>query len=691
MSAILRRDFLLEVGTEEIPARMAHKASQDLKTLFTKELAGARLEAEGMEADVTPRRLVLRVSGLMECQPDVVESRRGPAVKIAFDDAGNPTKAAMGFARSVGVQAQELERKEVKGTEYLFATVEQAGESTATLLAQMLPRILGSLRFPKSMRWGTIKEPFVRPVHWLLALFGDEVIPFEYAQISSGNRTQGHRFMGQRGWLEVTTPADYPGVMKKNFVMFSPTERKESIEAGLAKKSKELELSILPDSGLLDTVTHLVEYPVVMAGAFDERFLEMPDEVLITAMRTHQKYFACEKDGGLANHFLFVSNTKPVDESVVVRGNERVLGARLSDAFFFYSEDRKKSLESFVEGLQGQTFLRGMGTMLDKTRRLENLAGELAEKLFPANAENARRAAMLCKADLSTLMVGEFPDLQGRMGQDYAELDKEPEAVSKAIFEHYLPRQAGDDLPESPEGMALSLADKIDSIAACHHLGLIPTATKDPYALRRAALGCVRIMAERSLALSLPELVGSGVKNLSAPPEKLEELVGIIVTFMVGRLRNWLAGDFPTEVVDACLEAGSDYPYDVLEKTRSVARLRDRSDYEDLVHPFKRVMNITKGQQVDGEFDPSIANEDAEKVLWSSFQDKRADIQGALDSRRYDDVLQKLLELKPAIDGYFDAVLVMCEDETEKANHLAMLSEISAFFLQFVDFTKILV
>ena len=685
------KDFLFEIGTEEIPARMAPKGAADLERLFLKELRAVRLEAQSVETFVTPRRLVLLAHGLPVGQEDQQLEKRGPAKKIAIDADGNPTRAGEGFARSQGLTLDQLETIDVDGTEYLFARKVERGVQTVELLPAICTSILGAIRFPKSMRWGSLRQTFVRPVHWLLALYGDAVVPFEFAGIAASNTTRAHRFMTSGADIEVNNPDAYTEAMKQGHIVVSPEERKATIKARSAEIAAQMELQLIEDADLLQEVTHLVENPVVAAGQFDEKFLQMPAEVLITSMRYHQKFFAFRKDGKLSNHFLVVNNTVPKDMDVVVAGNRRVLAARLEDALFFFKDDLKQPLEAFVESLAGQTYLKGLGSMKDKTERLVGLAQRIAGKLFPTAVEDAGRAALLCKADLATEMVGEFPELQGVMGREYARHAGENEEVSLAIHQHYLPRFAGDELPAVKVGMAVALADRLDAIVGCYQLGLVPTATKDPYALRRAALAILRILAEKQIHIGLSDLINLALDNygdiISGDRGKL---LSDILAFFKGRLKHWLASSHATELVDACMAAGFEYPEDVLGKVKAVEVLRGRPDYEDLVLPFKRVINITRGHET-GTFSLAKTVESAEKVLWDAFLDVRDQVNALLEQKKYDDVLALMLELKPPIDCYFDDVMVMCDDEALKANRLAMVAEIGQLFLQLADFTKILV
>lgn len=684
------RDFLLEIGTEEIPARMAQKATNDLAAAFRSELATLELSIARVESYVTPRRLVLAAFDIPEAQEDRVEEKRGPAVRFAFAPDGTPTKAGEGFARSVGRSMDSLDRTTVKGEEYLLARLEKKGAPTAQLLEGVIPRVLMGLRFPKSMRWGSEKTPFVRPVHWIVALFGNEVVPFEFAGVPSGNQSRGHRFMGPREPFTVSSVEDYSRQMAEHFVVLSPETRRQHIVQESQALAQKMGLEIIEDEGLLDTVTHLAEYPVVLSGTIAQRFLQMPDEVLISCMKNHQKYFSLKKEGKLAGRFIVVSNTRPRVPDIVVRGNERVLGARLEDALFFYTEDRKKPLESYVESLKGQTFLEGLGSMADKSRRVARLAELLSRKTLAQSAEDARRAGWLCKADLATLMVFEFPELQGIMGQDYARESGENDVVATAIMEHYLPKFSGDALPSTPVGTVLALADRLDTLAGCFHLGLIPTATKDPYALRRAALAILRILAETPILLPLESLLSEALEAHEVPTQHREKLLSDLMEFISGRLKHWLASQVATEVADAALAGGSRLPHDVWKKSLAIDALRKEADYGALILPFKRTLNITRSQAHSGELDENLLSEPAEKALWDAFKAQEAKILQTLEEKDFQGVLQQFLALKAPIDRYFEEVLVLCDDEQARNNHLAMLSRIGDTFLQFADFTRIL-
>jgi glycyl-tRNA synthetase beta chain len=694
MSAIERKTYLLEVGLEEVPARMAPTSAQALTAALARELEALRLVPEATATFFTPRRFIVRLEGLPVKQEDIVVEKRGPAKAFAFDAQGHPTKAAMGFARGQGIEVNELEFTVVDGQEYILARKAETGQETATLLPPVLEKCLAGMRFPKSMRWGSQKAAFVRPLHWLLSLFGDDVVPFSYAGIDAGRTTFGHRFMGARGPLQVANPDVFEKVLAENFVVISPVRRREQILGGIEAIEARTGLTVIRDEELLEEVTNLVEYPVPSEGSFDEKFLTMPAEVLITSMKYHQKFFAVYDGERLANRFVVINNTQARDASLVVRGNVRVLTARLEDAFFFFKEDGKRALADYLDPLGGQTFLKGLGSMRDKGERVSQLAQRIAHLLFDdaTVSADAARAGLLSKADLATQMVFEFTELQGVMGREYARRSGESDAVATAIFEHYLPRFSGDDLPASKAGAALALADRLDTVVGCFQLKLIPTATKDPYALRRAVLAVVRMLAERRVTTPLPVFVNAAIDNFGDTVDgDRDALLAQVMDFIAGRLRNWLAESHATEVVDACMASGFEIPFDVQEKCGAVAGLRGRPDYEDLVQGFKRVINITrKAADNPAAFDETGLVEPAERELWAAFTTLRLSADDLLAQRRFDAVMAQLVGLKPAIDRYFDDVLVMCDDEAVRNNRLAMLSAIGHFFLGLADFTKIL-
>lgn len=691
MSEIRTAELIIEIGTEEIPARMAPDGMRMMEAGFRKGLKAAELEPEGLKTYVTPRRLTLHVPALPVAQADKVEEKRGPAEQAAYGPDGAPTKAAEGFARSVGLTVDQLGRLETPKGNYLFARKEVKGRPLTEFLPGVLLETIQGLRFPRSMRWAGEDVVFVRPIQWIVAIFDWEVIPLTYGDVTTGRTTQGHRFHGG-GPFEVTEFSKYVTDLEANGVTLDPAIRTQRIREGLAALEAETGLTVVPDEGLMREVTHLVEHPTVLRGGMDEKYLELPREALITSMRNHQKYFAVEGPGGkLAPVFGVVANTTTRDPSVVAKGNERVLRARLEDGMFFLLDDRKKTLEEFLPGLEGQLFMTGLGTMAEKSDRISQLASALAGEVAPELQGKARRAGALCKADLATAMVYEFAELQGIMGREYARYHGEPEAVALGIFEHYLPKGADDDLPSSEVGALVAVADRLDTLAGTFGLGLIPTSTKDPYALRRAALGMLRILIDRKWDLPLDRLYGMALECHGKDfTESKDALVKKLTEFTATRLKVHLSSAHATELVDAAMAPGSDVVPDVVRRVEAIEALRGRPDYEPLIIAFKRVLNITRKQSVETAVNPDLFQEKQEGVLWTAFSDVTSQVDTACDAGDFPGALELLTSLKPVIDTYFDDVMVMCDDDALRANRLATMAAIGGRFLKIADFTRIL-
>ncbi|GMV41030.1 MAG: glycine--tRNA ligase beta subunit [Myxococcales bacterium] len=682
--------FLLEVGTEEIPARMAPGGVAELEARFRKECEALRLPVSDLRTAVTPRRLILTAGSIPDRQEDIVADVLGPPAAVAFKD-GQPTKAAEGFARREGVDLSALSVVDTPKGPYVSARKHVQGRPVGALLAEVLPRLLASMPWPKAMRWGRGGQPFVRPVHWIVALLGSEVVPFEFAGVRSGRTTYGHRFMAPQG-ITVTGPDALLAALAQAHVLVDPEERRRLIREQVATLGSAGGGRAISDEGLVEEVTHLVEWPHLTRGTFDPAFLALPREVLVTSMRSHQRYFALEAaDGSLLNHFLVASNTLARDMDLVTRGNQRVLAARLSDAQFFFAEDRKRPLEDYVERLSQRIFLAGLGTVREKAERLVALSGAIAAACAPGAASLAERAALLCKADLATHMVGEFPDLQGVMGREYAKHSGEPEAVATAIYEHYQPRFAGDAVPASDAGAIVAVADKIDSIVGCFGLGLLPTGTQDPYALRRGALGIIHTFLGRGWTLPLRVLIAHAIGaydgRLTRPAADVTEDV---VEFFRGRLRSLLQGDHATDVIEAVLATPGDVLVDLVAKVKALSALRSREDFEPLAIAFKRVMNITKGQPIgpDGP-DADLLDSDQERALLAETRRIGAEARALVGCCDFDGALCALAGLKPAVDAFFDHVMVMVDDDAVRQNRLALLGEIRALFADIADFGRI--
>lgn len=681
-------ELIFEIGTEEIPARMATESASMLKTLFTGAMAARGLEGFACHVYVTPRRLLLHCPVLPLSLSDKEEEKKGPPAAAAFDSSGQPTRAAAGFAATLGLTVDQLERRATPKGEYLYAKVTTRGAVLAEFLPELLLGVMKGLRFARAMHWGSETELFVRPIHWIVAVFDGKPLKFRFADVESGNVSQGHRFLG-KGPIEVADFAGFAARLAQDGVVISPEERKRTIREGIAKFEAASGRKVIEDEELLDTVTHLCEYPVVLDASFHPRYLVLPKEVLVTSMRTHLKVFAVgDGAGGLAPHFVVVANNRVTDPEVVKRGNERVLRARLHDAMFFLEEDKKRSLETFVPSLDGRLFMQGLGTVGDKAKRLVKLASGLSRLLYPAQEGAAARAALLAKADLATLMVGEFPDLQGVMGREYAKAGGEDAQVATAIFEHYLPRFAGDRLPQTEAGALVSIADKADSLVGIFGLGQIPTSTKDPYALRRAALGLVRILLDRELRVGLRTIIDLAAESFG-PGFGVEGYKEKLLDFILTRLKIYLSEGMASEIVDSVTLEADPVCADFAARAKAISAIRTRPDYAELLTAFKRVINISRKVEVSVAFDGELLFEDAEKGLWQQYQDAGPALERALKDAAYETALGHLLALKPAVDTYFDKVFVNCEDEALRNNRLAMMKEIGAAFLSLADFTKI--
>lgn len=685
-----RVDFILEVGTEEIPAGFLPPALAALETLAREGLEGARVAFDEVTTQGTPRRLLLLVRGVAPRQADAVEEKVGPPVSAAFDKDGKPTKAAEGFARTNGVDVSQLLRLDTGKGQYVAVRREVQGRPTGEVLSALVPPWLGKIPFRKSMRWGSGDVAFARPVHWILALLGGEVVPFEYGGATSGRSSQGHRFHAPQAF-DVMDAEDYLRKIREAHVIVDPAERRWSIDAEVESAARAVGGCVLADVELLDTVTHLVEYPVAVTGSFEPRYLELPQELLILTMKTHQKYFAVvDGEGKLLNHFVTISNTRARDLSVVARGNERVLRARLADARFFYEEDQKKGLAEHAEGLKSVVFQARLGTSHEKVERFRAVAAKIAAELCPDRLAAVDRIARLCKADLVSLMVGEFPELQGVIGREYALKAGEDPAVARGIQEHYWPVQAGSAIPSAPEARAVSVADKLDTIVGCFGVGLIPSGTADPYALRRQTLGILRILLEGGYRLSLSWLVDAALSELgpklSRPAADVKEDV---LAFFRGRLEVLLGqSGVAADLVTAALEVGFDDVIDVRARAEALQAARVSGELAPLAETFKRVANILKGQ-TPGEVREEHLAEAAEKALWQAFGEIGRAMEAAASRGDYAGFLKEAGSLKGSVDGFFEAVLVMAEDPAVKANRIALLGAVAGRLRTLAEFGKI--
>ncbi len=683
------KELFLEIGTEEIPAGFIPRAMAEMEAMITKELANARLTFGEVKTLATPRRLVLVVRDIPAMQPDAEITATGPSKKAAYDAEGKPTKAAEGFARGQGVDVSELGSVVTEKGEYLAVTKQVAGRPTHELLSELLPELVINIPFKKSMRWGDQEVRFARPIHWIIALFDGVVVPFSFGNIDSGSVSRGHRFMANTAF-PVRDFSHYLEECERHFVIVDPERRKEIIRRETHRVAKSTGGHLLPDEELLEQVTYLVEYPSAVVGTFSPDFLAVPKEVLITSMRSHQRYFSIvDENGKLMPCFITINNTLAEDTSVVVKGNERVLRARLSDARFFFEEDKKVKLDDRVESLKKVVYQQKLGTSFDKMERFKALAEGLAEKLNPAVKKQTARAAWLCKADLVSGMVCEFPEVQGVMGREYALLEGVDADIANAIAEHYLPVQAGGELPASDMGAFVSLADKMDTICGCFSVGLIPTGAADPYALRRATIGIISIILEKGYRLSLSALVSQSLDLLAAklnrPKAQIQEDV---LEFFRGRFVNLLGNDFPGDAVEAVVSVGFDDLADARDRVKALAEFKSHPDFDELAVAFKRIGNIIK-DGTDAPVDPARFQDAAEGGLYESFQMVKSSVDVSIANNAWLDALTEIATLRGPVDTFFDKVMVMAEDERVKNNRLALLTAIARMIGRIANFARI--
>ena len=666
----MAKDLLFEIGAEEIPAGFMPNILGQLKQLAETKLNDAHLPFESIATYGTPRRLALIVKGLADTSAEISERHKGPSASIAYDADGNATKAAIGFARGKGLDVADL----VVEDGYIYAETKTAGVPAKDIVTDMLPQLITGLNFPKSMHWGNLDAKFVRPVRWLVALLDEEVIPVEFATVKSGNVTRGHRFLGADE-ITIKNAASYVDTLKENFVMVDQDARRELISKQLHDIAASKNASIVWDDDLLEEINYLVEWPTALCGGFEESYLALPDAAIITPMKDHQRYFPLvDQDGKLLPMFLTVRNGSDHSIEVVQAGNERVLRARLDDAKFFFNEDRKKPLIDRQDGLTKIVFQEGLGNLADKTERLLTLGRVFSEEC--ELHEDARvvleRATELAKTDLTTGMVTEFTELQGVMGKEYALLDGESPEVAEAIFEQYLPRFAGDVLPQTEAGKVLSIIDKIDNIVATFSRGLIPTGSQDPYALRRQTIGILNILLNSEWNISLRPIIVESMNLLNVPADKQDELLGQVEEFITLRLKNiFLDREVPHHVIDLLL---SNNELSVADAEGLVkALLANRIDENvELVQAFTRMYNLVKDVTYTG-VDESLLKEDAERTLYEMATKASEASIDAWDKNDYDAVVAVPATLVPAINKFFEDVMVMDKDEAIKANRLQLV------------------
>ncbi|MDG6294397.1 glycine--tRNA ligase subunit beta [Glaesserella parasuis] len=681
------QNFLAEIGTEELPPKALKKLATAFAENVEAELNQAGLSFDKVEWFAAPRRLAVKVLGLATSQPSKEVEKRGPAVSAAFDAEGKPTKAAEGWAKGCGITVEQAERIATDKGEWLVHRAVIEGQPTKNLLVGMISNALAKLPIPKTMRWGDKTEQFVRPVHTVTLLLGDELIEGEILGVASGTTVRGHRFLGEREF-QISHADQYPALLKeKGSVVADFNERKALILAKAQEKATALGGVADIEEELLDEVTSLVEYPNVLAAKFEERFLAVPAEALVYTMKGDQKYFPIyDKDGKLLPHFIFVSNINPEDPSKIIEGNEKVVRPRLTDAEFFFKTDLKQRLEDQLPRLETVLFQQQLGTLRDKTTRIEQLAGEIAKQIG-ADETKAKRAGLLSKCDLMTNMVFEFTDTQGVMGMHYARHDGEDEEVAVALNEQYMPRFAGDELPKSLVASSVALADKFDTLTGIFGIGQQPKGSADPFALRRAALGALRIIVEKNLPLDLSDLVATSAKLFG---DKLtnSNVVEEVVDFMLGRFRAWYQDEgIAVDVIQAVLARRPTRPADFDARVRAVSHFRTLDSAEALAAANKRVSNILAKVEgkISSEIDRTLLVETEEKALAEQVITLQAELAPLFEKGEYQTALDRLAGLREVVDNFFDKVMVNAEDPKLRQNRQAILNNLRNLFLQVAD------
>ncbi len=696
----MEKELILEIGTEEIPALFLEKAREDLGSILSGELCDKGIELGEMEILYTPRRLSVRVSGLERKQKDRTTENFGPPKRIAFDESGEPTKAALGFARSQKVDVEELVIAKRDNGEFLCVRRTVKGRKTSSVLKEILPGVISSVPFRKSMRWGSGKLTFARPIRWIAAVYDGKPVRFSVENIKSSDQSFGHRFTSPKSF-RVASWENYLKTLEKNNVVPDPGKRKEVIERDTETAAKKIGGVVKEDPELLETVVNLVEHPTVLVGEFEKKYLSLPEEVLISVMKNHQKYFPVysEKTGKLLSSFIFVCGTPVKDKKVVVRGNERVIRARLNDAEFFFSEDTKKNLGDYTEELESMVFLSDIGSYRGKVERMRALAADMFAN--PA----LERAAQLSKSDLATQMVFEFAELQGVMGKYYSLASGEKKAVANAIEEQYMPLTRTGELPRTRTGALLSIVDKTDNICSCFIADLVPTGSSDPYALRRQTLGIIRIAIEKKFDVSLSAILERNIKLVldSTDAQKTrrgklseEKLKENILAFFSERFRNLMTeSGYERNIVESVISAGFDNPLDAYHRINALGKFARRKDFDTLATGFKRVFNIAKTRP-SSPLDKKLFKQKAEKDLHRAFTKTQtavlkrlADSEKAPGQGDYLSSLESIKTLANPIDQFFDAVMVMDKDQKIRDNRLALLNEIKDLFFMIADFSKI--
>jgi glycyl-tRNA synthetase beta chain len=686
-------ELLLEIGTEEIPSGYLEDGLRGLKSLAEASFEENRIDLAGdLHTYGTPRRLVLIGKDIAERQEDLVREVTGPPKSVAYDKEGKPTKAALGFAEKQGVSVESLECLDTSKGEYVYIKNRIPGRPTEEILEECLPRIIADITWPKSMRWGSVGFSFVRPIHWVVALFNGKVIPFEVGGVKSGRTSRGHRFMGSQA-IEVLSIEDYYQKMGKSFVLVDQREREKAVERLAREAARTVGGVPAEDPELITTVANLVEYPSAVCGSFDDAFLNIPDSVLITAMKEHQRYFSVyDEEGKLMPNFVAVNNTVAEDESVVQRGHERVLRARLADAGFFFEEDRKRPLGERLEDLKGVIYQAELGTSYAKVQRFTKLAEYLAETVLPERVDDVKTVAGLCKCDLVTQMVNEFPSLQGVMGEEYARIEGYSGEICSAINEHYLPIRAGDRLPISKIGAVVGCADRLDTIAGCFAIGLEPSGSADPFALRRHSLAIIRIIEDMGWDISLRKFIEKALLVLSEGIrfEKDNVFARVIEFFRERYKQMMLRSDYESDLIEAVISVEFDRINQLGSRIDHLKRFVSESEeFQALALTFKRVSNILKKQEIPFDVDPALFKETIESSLWETYQTLKEDIYQCLEKRDYYQALSLMARLRKPVDEFFDgAEILIKDDQALRENRVGLLQHLSMLFLKVADLSK---
>jgi len=685
-------DFLLEVGTEEIPARFLETAKEGLHKLLKDSLAAAMIASGASEVYATPRRIAAIIKDVAEKQEEGVSVKFGPPYNRAFDAEGKPTPAATGFAKSQGVTLDDLKKGVKDGVEFVAVEKKEGGKATIDVLPAILKDAVSRIPFQKRMRWGRESFEFARPIQWIVALLGESVVEFDIADVKSGRTTLAHRFLSQ-GPIELRNPAEYIDKLRENFILLKEDERLAVIRQGIAKIEKETGGHAVKDEDLVKEILYITEYPYPLLGSFDEQFLALPKEVLVNVMKSHQKYIPLLKaDESLMPSFIFFANTVPKDDANVIRGNEKVLRARLADAQFFFDDDREIPVYDLYDRLSSIVWHVKLGTLRDKTERVRAIADALAGIVGYEAKDKIERAVRLIKSDLLTHMVGEFPELQGTMGRIYALAQGEDSETARAIEEHYLPTGGNGNLPETSLGALLSIADKLDSLVAFFSVGISPTGTLDPFALRRQALGMMKIAIEKKLHIPLKGLIEKAYESGSEIRKRvtLEETMASLLDFITTRFKfSMIEENHNQEFVESVLPVVAEDIYDGYMRLLALENQKSLQDFQRLMVGFKRVYNITKAVADENEVNRTLFREKEEEALFNLYEETKDAFFSAAGEKRYSDALTVLVGFKETIDNFFDKVFVMDKDDTVKANRLALLKKIKDMFLRYGDFSKI--